>query len=411
MGNIRLRTFIKMAWRNIWRNKKRTLLTMLSIFLAVFLSLFTRSMQTGSYANMITNAVKLSTGYIQIHGNGYWEKKSINETFTYSDNMDSLLNNTKNISLTIPRLESFALASSGNHTKGTMVIGTNSKIEDELNHYSQKIIAGEYLSEGDQSILVAEKLAEYLKVEVGDSLVLLGQGYHGITAAAKYRIKGIINFPIPQLNNQLVIMPLNEAQYFYAVDNGLTSVSIMLDDADLLDETFDEIKSGLNNNYEIMKWQEMNKEMVQAIESDNIGGIIMLAILYIVIGFGVFGTVMMMTMERRKEFAVMISVGMQKLQILQIVVWETLLIGFVAIIIGILFSYPFLLYLHNNPIPLTGEIAQSMEAFGAEAILPFSIKPGIFINQTLSVVLITIVAVLYPLSVILKFDILKAMRS
>jgi ABC-type lipoprotein release transport system permease subunit len=248
-------------------------------------------------------------------------------------------------------------------------------------------------------------------VEVGDSLVLLGQGYHGITAAAKYPIKGIINFPIPQLNNQLVIIPLNEAQYFYAVDNRLTSVSIMLEDADLLDETFDELKNGLSENYEIMKWQEMNKEMVQAIESDNIGGIIMLAILYIVIGFGVFGTVMMMTMERRKEFAVMISVGMQKLQILQIVVWETLLIGFVTIIIGILFSYPFLLYLHNNPIPLTGEIAQSMEAFGAEAILPFSIKPGIFINQTLSVVLITIVAVLYPLSVILKFDILKAMRS
>ena len=57
------------------------------------------------------------------------------------------------------------------------------------------------------------------------------------------------------------------------------------------------------------------------------------------------------------------------------------------------------------------EVAKSMEMFGAEPILPFSIKLSIFINQILSVIAIVIVAVLYPLSVILKFDVLKAMRS
>ena len=406
-----MKTLLKMAWRNIWRNKKRTFLTMFSIFLAVFLSLFTRSMQVGSYSNMISNAVKLSTGYIQIHAKGYWEKKSINETFEDSPQLDSLLKNNTNISFVIPRLESFALASSGKHTKGAIVIGTNPQIENKLNKYSEKIIKGNYLSENDEAILVSEKLAEYLNVDVGDSLVLLGQGYHGITAAAKYRIKGIINFPIPQLNNQLVIMPLKLSQYFYAVDNRLTSISLMLNDPESLDETINDLNNELKNKYEIMAWQEMNKEMVQAIESDNVGGIIMLAILYIVIGFGVFGTVMMMTMERRKEFAIMISVGMQKYKLLQLVALETILIGMVSILIGIVLSYPFLLYLHNNPIPLTGELAASMELFGTEPILPFSIKSGIFINQTISVILISVLAVIYPLSVILKFNVLKAMRS
>lgn len=406
-----MNTLVKMAWRNIWRNKKRTILTMLSIFLAVFLSLFTRSMQVGSYANMITNAVKLTTGYIQIHGKDYWENKSINDSFSESDSLNNILNNHPNITSVIPRIESFALASSGKHTKGTLVIGTDPEIEDKLNNYSGKIIKGEYLTASDNSILVAEKLAQYLNVDIGDSLVLLGQGYHGVTAALQYEIKGIIKLPIPQLNNQLVILPLKEAQYYYAAENRLTSISIMLEDAELLDETIEYIRNGLNNSYEIMPWQEMNREMVQSIEADNVGGIIMLGILYIVIGFGVFGTVMMMTMERRKEFAVLISIGMQKMKILKVVSIETFLIGFVAIIIGILASYPFLVYLYHNPIPLSGEIAKSMETFGAEPILPFSINPMIFINQTLSVIAITIVAVLYPFSVILKFNVLKAMRS
>ena len=406
-----MNTLLKMAWRNIWRNKKRTILTMLSIFLAVFLSLFTRSMQVGSYANMITNAVKLTTGYIQIHGKDYWENKSINDSFSEADSINSLLNKHPNINSIVPRLESFALASSGKHTKGTLVIGTNPEIEDKLNNYSDKVIKGEYLTSYDNSILVAEKLAEYLNVDIGDSLVLLGQGYHGVTAALQYKIKGILKLPIPQLNNQLVILPLKEAQYYYAAENRLTSISIMLDDAESQDETIEYIKNGLNDSYEVMAWQEMNREMVQSIEADNVGGIIMLGILYIVIGFGVFGTIMMMTMERRKEFAVMISIGMQKIKILQVVAMETFLIGIVAIIIGILASYPFLVYLSNNPIPLTGELAKSMEIFGAEPIIPFSINPMIFINQTLSVIAIAFVAVLYPLSVILKFNVLKAMRS
>ncbi len=399
-----------MAWRNIWRNKKRTFLTMLSIFLAVFLSLFTRSMQKGSYANMISNAVKFSTGYIQIHKNGYWENKSINETFVYTNKIDSALNDD-NITFKIPRLESFALASSGKHTKGTMVIGTIPELEDKLNKYSGKIIKGNYIHSNEKAILVAEKLAEYLKVNVGDTLVLLGQGFHGVTAAEQYFVKGIIHIPIPQLNNQTVIMPLEESQFYYAAENRLTSISIMLKDPEDLNKTLTKIKNELGNKYEVMSWKEMNREMVQAIESDNVGGIIMLAILYMVIGFGVFGTVMMMTMERRKEFAVMIAVGMQKSQILIMVIWETVLLGVLAIIIGMIVTYPVLLYLHYNPIPLSGEIAESMKLFGAEPVLPFSIKPDIFINQIVSVIIIALVAVFYPLSVILKFDVLKAMRS
>lgn len=102
---------------------------------------------------------------------------------------------------------------------------------------------------------------------------------------------------------------------------------------------------------------------------------------------------------------------MQKSKLLLVVVFETILIGMVAVILGLLVSYPVLLYLYHNPIPLTGDLAVSMEIFGVEPILPFSVKPGIFFNQALTVIGIAIVAVLYPLSVILRFDVMKALRS
>ncbi|PID61261.1 MAG: hypothetical protein CR986_03090 [Ignavibacteriae bacterium] len=406
-----MKMFLKMAWRNIWRNKKRTLLTLFSIFIAIFLALFTRSMQTGFYNSMISNAVKLSTGYIQIHGKGFWDDKTINKSLTPSKKLDSLITTNKNITTSIKRVESFCLASSGNYTKGTLIFGIETKKENELNHYSNRIIKGEYLENDDNSILIAEKLAEYLKTDVNDTLVLLGQGYHGITAANQFLIKGIIKFPIPQLNNQLVFIPLKASQNFFGLDDKLTSVSIMLKEADKLNETTNELRSSLSDNYEIMQWQEMNKDIVQAIESDRIGGIIMLGILYLVIGFGVFGTIMMMTMERKKEFAVMVAIGMKKRKIMFMVLLETLSIGFVAIITGLLVSYPVLLYLHYNPIPLTGDMAASMEAFGIEPAMPFALNPSLFFEQIFNVILITIFAILYPLSVTLKFNVMKALRS
>jgi len=404
-------TLIKMAWRNIWRNKKRTVLTMLSIILAIFLSLFTRSMQMGTFGSMIDNAVKLSTGYIQIHNLGYWENKSINETFEESETITNILNSNENISIHLPRLESFALASSGEQTKGTMVTGTIPELENKLNKHSEKIIRGEYLKTGDRSVLLGDELAGYLNVDVGDTLILLGQGFRGVTAAAQYPIKGILRFPIPDFNRQLVLMPLEECQYLFASENRLTSISIMLEDPELLEETAEEIKAGLNYENEVMTWEEMNRELVQFVDAKVIGGKVMLSILYIVIGFGVFGTVMMMTMERRKEFAIMVSIGMKKIKLLTMVFWETLLIGLIAVLLGLLITYPLISYLADNPIQLTGEFATSMESVGAEPVMPFVDKPIIFINQTASVIFITLIAIIYPLFFILKFNVLKAMRS
>lgn len=206
-------------------------------------------------------------------------------------------------------------------------------------------------------------------------------------------------------------MNLSTGQDYYAAYSRVTSYSIMISDPDELENITNYISNKIGDEYEVMTWEQLNKAMVQAIQSDNIGGIIMLAILYMVIGFGMFGTVMMMTMERRKEFGVMIAVGMQRIKLFYIIFIETLMIGTVAIIISILAAFPVLSYLYNNPIPLEGDLAEAMLEFGVDPIIPFSIDAGIFINQTLTVILIALIVILYPLSKVLKLDILKSMRS
>src|SRR5688500_9161400 len=115
---------IQLAWRNVWRNKRRTIITVSSIFFAVLLALFMRSMQLGSYENMIRNSVELYSGYIQIHRAGYWDDKSINNMMEVTDSLMTRVSGTSHVKLCIPRLETFVLAASNEISKGVLVIGT-----------------------------------------------------------------------------------------------------------------------------------------------------------------------------------------------------------------------------------------------------------------------------------------------
>jgi ABC-type lipoprotein release transport system permease subunit len=404
--------YIKLAWRNIWRNKRRTLITAASIFFAIFFALIMRALQLGSYSNMIDNAVSLYSGHLQIHAQGYWDNKSINNTLVQTDELMDQVQGNPHVRQVVPRLESFALGSSGPQTKGVLVMGVDPGKQDAMSNLSEKLVSGSYFSEGEPAAIVGETLARYLQLGVNDTLVLLGQGYHGATAAGKYPIKGIVKIPKPDLDNKMVYLPLSNAQQMYMAYNRVTTLAVNLHDHEDLQGTLSELKQELpGDRYEVKSWREIMPELVQQIQSDNASGWILLAILYLIIAFGVFGTVMMMINERKREFGVMIAVGMHKWKLAWIVTVEMVFIGLIGLLAGIAGSMPVILYYHYNPIRLSGEVAQSIETFGIEPIMPMAWQADFYMNQTIIVAAIVVVAVLYPIYSITRIRAVKAMRG
>jgi ABC-type antimicrobial peptide transport system permease subunit len=138
---------------------------------------------------------------------------------------------------------------------------------------------------------------------------------------------------------------------------------------------------------------------------------IMLGLLYLIIGFGVFGTVQMMTAERRREFGVVVAVGMQKDRLGFILALEMLIMGLIGIIGGILLSIPVVWLGHIHPITLSGQMAQSVISYGMEPIMPMAWEVGYFINQTLVALLIIIAAVIMPVWNVSRLRVTKALRS
>lgn len=409
---MRMVTYLKMAWRNLWRNKRRTFITISSVYFAVTTALYMRSMQVGSYEKMINNVVQMSTGMLQIHKDGFWNDQTIDKSFELTTELRNKLDNDKYISEYTGRISNFALVSYELQTKGVGVIGIETEKENRITKLKSKLIKGSYLKPNDTGILVPEGLADYLKVDVNDTLVLMGQGYQGNRAEGLFRVKGILKFPIPDLNNNLVYVSLPASQEFYSAENLISSVVVNLNDNDKLNGIVSKLKSTLDSEkYEVMPWQDMSKELVQMIEADNAQGIIMLIVLYLVIAFGIFGTVLMMVAERRREFGVIIAVGMKKLQVISVLIYEVLIVAFLGVLAGAITNIPFIWYLKQNPPPLSKEMAEAVEAYGMEPVISFALEVGFFIDQAVSIFIIVLIASLYPLLKVYRMKVHEALRA
>jgi len=468
---------IAIAWRNLWRNRRRTLITAASIFFAVLFAMVMRSLQLGSYDTMFRNAIESYTGYIQIQQEDFWEDRTVDNTFPLEQGLEEELLADENVIATVPRFESFALASSGPQTKGVLVMGIVPEKEQYLSKVTDKLVeyrltpeaieaikaeadvpkhvtelmdlfenssypgtarlqmdldlsddeAGKlmpvikkhtrfdngHIRMGEPGAWVGEGLSRYLELDVGDSIVLLGQGYHASTAAGKYVIEGIVKMPLPDIDNRIVYLPLDVCQGLYNAGNHLTSLTIHVEEngEKAVGETAHRIREMIPDRLRVLDWREMNEVLVSQIEADNKSGMIMIGILYLVIAFGVFGTVLMMTAERRREFGVLVAIGMQKRKLASVVTSEMLFLGLLGILAGCLVAIPIILYGVEHPIVFRGEFARIWEDYGFEPVMSFQGIDTYLLWQAVIVALMVMIALAHPVQKIFNLKVVNALRA
>lgn len=401
---------VKLSWKNIWRNKSRSMVTIAAIFFAVILSVVTSSLQDGVFSNLVKNIVSFYTGYVQVHKKGYWDEQVLDNSFETSDRLSRKILQRKNITAVTPRLESFALISSGNLTKGGLVIGIDPVRENAITLLKQKLVQGSYLSGTDRSVLIAQGLADQLKLKIYDTVVLIGQGYHGAMAAGKYPIKGMVRFGAPDLNERALFMPLSTAMDFYGADGMVTTYVISLQDVNKLQLTASSVQMSLGGDYETMTWEQIMPEVKQHIQTDTNSMKYIQGILYLLVCFGIFGTLLMVMIERKYELGMLIAIGMKKRLLAFLLILESMFTVVAGCILGILVSIPVVYYLNKHPLRMGGETAKAYEKFGFEAIFPTSTNASNFITQGLIVMAVGLVLSLYPVYKIIKMDPLTAMK-
>lgn len=403
----------KLAWRNIWRNRSRSLISIGAVAFSVFFAVIMRAFALGSYDNMIDTVMGKYFGYIQVHQSGYWDDQILENSLEVSPTLVDHLNAYPEVESVAGRLEAFSLVSSGDITKGGLVMGINPAAELEGFNLENRMIEGHFLVPGDHSVVVGKDLAKFLKVGLDDTLFFIGQGYQAQSAYGKYPIKGVVNMQNPELNKTLVLMPLEDAQWMFACGGRLTTLALKLapgTDYNALTEILKQDKILTEAVLEVMTWEELFPDVIQGIKADSAGGLVFVFILYTIIGFVLLGTVIMMVAERRIEFGILVSVGMQKSLLSWVTVLENMLLAIIGGGLGVALSRPIMVYFNRNPIAFGAEMKAAFEDYGYEAIMPASVDWSISLSHGLIVTLIAIFVSLYAVVKIRSLKPVEAIR-
>lgn len=404
--------YLKLAWRNIWRNKRRTLITVSSIMFAVVFALFLESLERGAHDVMIDNMTRFHTGYMQVQDYRFEGEASLDNAFFYDESLSDRVTGIESVEFTVPRIETFMLAAGAEITRGAYVLGIDPEREHQLNDMKDRLTKGRFFEPGDGSAVVSEGLAGRLNLAVGDSLVLLGQGRFGMTASGLYEISGLIRHPTREMNNQLVYLSLTDAQWLLSAEDQITALLVNPDRVRDTDSVAESLRSELEGEeLRVLTWEEMIPELIEALEFDKAQTRLMMGILYVVIGFGIFGTILTMTLERLREFGILLSVGMQRLKLAFVVFIETFFITILGVLAGFALGIFPILYFHFNPIELGGDMEDLVAEWGIDPVMPAAIAPDIFLWQGMIIFILTTIICFYPTIKILTLKILDASKQ
>jgi putative ABC transport system permease protein len=222
-----------------------------------------------------------------------------------------------------------------------------------------------------------------------------------------------VKLPAPDIDNIIVYLPIEAARILYGAEGISTSAVIMTNNTDekSLKSTAERLKKIVTDPLTIRTWRELNALLINQMDADNKSGMIMIGILYLVIAFGVFGTILMMLAERRREFGMLISIGMQKFKLARVIALEMLFIGFLGVISGVIASLPVVIYGNIHPLRFTGQMAHMWEDYGFEPVMPTMMPDSYYIWQTIVVLIILTIAIGFCIRKIFRINVITSLKA
>lgn len=386
----------KLAWRNLWRHPRRTWLTIAAMVFSNVLLVFMISVQFGMYHRMIDNTLRLMTGHLQVQAEGYQElpriHKVVPEVTALAETLrqlsaninedaasireDSINNNeASGLVRVAARAQGFALVSSEQRSYGAMIIGVEPAFEPQVSNLPGLVKQGHYLApDSDGQVVIGAALARNLKVSVGDELTLLGSGRDGSFVADVVFVKGVFESGVPDLDRNLIHMPLPRFQDSFSMGDAGHNVVIMNHDVYRLDALKTQLQPALADHPQLrlLDWQALQPGLRQAIIADMTSAWFMYGVLIILVAFSVLNTQLMSVLERTREFGIVLSLGLTPARLGRLVMLESLLMAALGFALGIALGVALVAYLNVAGFSIPG-----MEDAMARYNLPTRIYPSL----------------------------------
>lgn len=403
---------LTLASRNVRRSWQRSLVTMTAMAFACLMMIFFSSLMEGMMQGSERAVVSMNLGDIQIHAQGYRDDPDLYTRISHAEQLIAGLHQEG--FKAAPRLYGYGLLAANLASSGVKLRGIDLEQEREVTELYQHVSRGDWLDENDANgVVLGKKLAATLGVELGDELVFVGQSADGYMANELFRVRGILKSVSDGIDRMGMFMPIDTLRELLAIPDGVHEIVVMRNDrmTDLTEQTakVTTLAEGVEKGLEIRNWKELMPVVARMIETADVQIIIMLVIFYIAVATVVLNAMLMNVFERIHEFGIMKALGVSPLQLVALILSETLIMALLAALIGMIGGWWVSDYYQLHGIDMSG-LAGSI-TYGGIAFDPIwyaALTTEAIAYPVVFLIIIAIIAVIYPA---MKAALLKPVKA
>ena len=190
-------------------------------------------------------------------------------------------------------------------------------------------------------VVIGRELAKNLRVYLGDDVnVISPMGDIGpagpMPRSRAFRVAGIFYSGMYEFDTKYMYMSIAAAQKFLGTDDEITGFELHLPDSDRTGPAASALRSALGPGFEVQDWKELNRNLFSALKVEKVAMFIVLCFIILVAGFSIVANGIMLVREKRREIAILKSMGATDGTVLTAFLYIGLYMGLIGIVAGIL---------------------------------------------------------------------------
>ena len=367
-----------LAWRNLWRHKRRTLITASSIAFGVLLAVTFTGAGDYFHTRMIDAGANMGRGHITIAARDYNRAPSSQKLIQGANTLQSMIASLPEVKSVVARIQGQAMFASARKSVGGTFIAIDPAKENANNNlFIQSLTDGEMLSTTNgKGIVMGVDLARKLKLNLGKKVVYTTTDINGDIVSAVARVSGIFKTGVAEVDGAMALLPMQSIQKVL----GYTSDEVSLIAVSLVDQRISHDLRGRMQgqpefeHVEVLNWQQTQPDLAGMIAVDKSANRISQLMISLLIAAGILNTMLMSVLERIREFGVMMALGMSPRSLFSLVILESFWLAVIGLIIGIIVTIPWYLYMAETGIDLTSAYGDDFSFGGVLLDTVFKIR-------------------------------------
>lgn len=329
--------FLKFAYRNLLRNKKRTFTSALSVFSAALLVGFAYGWINGVISLYSEGFIKYQTGNVRIVTQGYESREKfmpVDEVIINADEIVKKIRAIEGVTSVEERVRFGILMGKEDNTVSAVGMGLD--VKNNSFEFADKFVEGGL---ADHGIYLGVRLAESLRLKVGDELLIASKTSMGGLNGIKLKVAGIFKMKMASFDKHFFFVNLPDAKKLLKIRNGVTEIYAFTGNPDDSSSLAAKIKSIAGSELSVKTYSEQMGGLDDLIKMMKPVFVFIEISILALACFVIINTMVMAIFERMREVGTLKALGFTEANLFWIFTGEGAMIGIFGGIPGAILGF------------------------------------------------------------------------